>query len=115
MFAAADLHAGSPARLHVSRNHIVQPFRDDWPYPRQPCITNKSHHNPTNWLQPARWSEELQRLWRQRNLCVSTAWPSLLLPRRFHPLKNQLNHSWLSAATAHAFAIEIVIVINIDA
>ena len=32
----------------VSRNHIVQPFRDDWPYPRQPCITNKSKHNPTN-------------------------------------------------------------------
>jgi hypothetical protein len=32
----------------VSRNHIVQPFRDDWPYPRQPCITNKSKHTPTN-------------------------------------------------------------------
>ena len=32
----------------VSRNHILQPFRDDWPYPRQPCVTNKSKHTPTN-------------------------------------------------------------------
>jgi hypothetical protein len=53
--AGAIYTLGPQPNSSIERNHIVQPFRDDWPRPRQKCV-NSSEHDRANQNIPGNYS-----------------------------------------------------------